>query len=149
MPWLNWPNRGCLPDLLATWITAPKSRIYITIMARRWISSFSVCWFAIALVKPCCIIVHLVELTCSQFQHFLHIFFSTKDFFLAPFHTAFNSLFPQNYVSLYPSPSSHTHIVYLNLKDSPSVMQAVSPPSHSISLPFSSLLCTPLPRMFG
>lgn len=71
--------------------------------------------------------------------------FISKDFSLAPFHTAFNSLFPQNYVSLYPPPSRHTHIVYLNLKDSPSVMQAVSP-LHILTpslFPLSSALPSP------
>lgn len=49
------------------------------------------------------------------------------DFSLLPFHTAFYLLFPQVHVSLHPPPCSHTHSIFKS-KDSPCVMQAVSPP---------------------
>lgn len=49
-------------------------------------------------------------------------------------------------MSLYIPHPAVIHIVYSSLKDSPCVMQAVSPPpSHFISLPFPSLFCPPHP----
>lgn len=93
--------------------------------------------------------LHLALLTLSQLSfflifsfHFCHAHVLISRFFsLLPFHTAF--YFPKSMSLHIPHPAV-IHIVYSSLKDSPCVMQAVSPPSHFISLPFPSLFCPPL-----
>lgn len=139
MPWLSLSAS----ERLCTWLP-PKSRYYDGRgLSGGWLQSLAINDGIVHWFNSNCISVglHLVQLTLSQ------SFFSSFPFTVAMCTCRFFScLFtrpsiPQNHVSLHPPPFGHTHIVYSNLKDSPCVMQAVSPPFHFISLPFSSLFC--------
>ena len=83
---------------------------------------------------------HLVRLT-----HFPYFFLSLlcpayTDFCLLDFHMAFSLK-----LCLHTSPTfqSYTHSVFKSKR-----LQAVSPPSHFISLPFSSLFCPPFQNVW-
>lgn len=91
--------------------------------------------FPSCLFFPPSLLSTVLPCTCIYTQIFLSCLFTRPSTYSLP-----------KSMSLYIPHPALIHIVYSSLKDSPSVMQAVSPPpSHFISLPFPSLFCLTTP----